>query len=131
MFSSKGMLVSQDSHNKIRAYDMVQHEWLTIYDMNMNPEEARQNMWLIDVCNDNIIAFLFPEGQTEPSVFPRSIPRTIRINPPILHINTSYAERYGMLLWQQAKINHERFRCREWYMYKYSRKKQHLLYSQS
>lgn len=51
-----------------------------IVDPTADEEPAKLTPWIIDIDGPNLIAFLLPEGQNEPTVASQLAPRNIKIS---------------------------------------------------
>ena len=76
-------------------------------------------MWITGIDGPDLVALLLPEGQNEPAAVPLPKSSNIRISMPW----ASKQKKFGELVWRMCWLDHEKFRNKTWYKYKYSRSK--------
>ena len=125
-FSEEGLLYSQDSKGYVRVFSASARHWVEIVNPRTYEEEAKLQLWIVGMSNFELLGFKLNEGETEPTVLPRMYPRKVKISVPSPHnkvesyINGSKAT-FGEILWKRVCLDHEWFRSKQWYRYKFAR----------
>lgn len=122
-FSHEGLIILQESSGIIKGL-FNKTNWVTFYDNN-EESKFKRKFWLIGMIDYELIGIPLGKDELEPSPFPLPQSKIIQIELPFIKTKDWWSESkiYEKILWNKLKVDHEKFRNKNWYHLKFSRDK--------
>ena len=122
-FSHEGLIILQESSGIIKGL-FNKTNWVTFYDNN-EESKLKRKFWLIGMIDYELIGIPLGKDELEPSSFPLPQSKIIQIELPFVKTKEWWSESKipETILWRKLMVDHEKFRNKNWYHFKFSRDK--------